>query len=99
MGSLGTLSWFLLGPVGLGGGVFGTGLGLILAGGELFLLRFLSLLLDLVVAAGALPELADAAAQPLGKLRYALRSEEQEDDDQRDDQLRSPERTDAHSSS
>src|SRR5918998_5333069 len=90
-----TLALFLL---GLGGGVLGAGRGPLLAGGELLVLLFLLLLLDLVVAAGALPELPDAAAEAPSQLGDALRPEEQEDDDQRDDQLRSPERTDAHKS-
>src|ERR687894_1218018 len=88
-----TLAPLLLGP---GGGVVGADLGLLLAGGELFVFLFLVLFLDLVVAAGALPELPDAAAEAPSQLGDALRPEEQEDDDQRDDQLRSPERTDTH---
>src|ERR671916_295658 len=82
--------------LGLGGGVVGAGLGLLLAGGELLIFLFLLLFLDLVVAAGTLPELPDAAAEAPSQLGDALGPEEQEDDDQRDDQLRSPERTDAH---
>src|ERR671917_2647213 len=82
--------------LGLGGGVVGAGLGLLLAGGELLVFLFLLLFLDLVVAAGALPKLPDAAAEAPSQLGDALRPEEQEDDDQRDDQLRSAKRTKAH---
>src|SRR5918992_1080746 len=88
-----TLALFLL---GLGGGVLGAGRGAPPPRGGLLVLLFLLLLLDLVFAAGTLPELPDAAAEAPSQLGDALGPEEQEDDDQRDDQLRSPERTDAH---
>src|SRR5918994_6998801 len=87
-GSSGALAALLLGPVGLrpvglDRGVLGAGSGLVLAGGELFVLLFL--VLDLILAARAPSELAHTGPEPFGEFRDALRAEEQKDYDEGND--------------